>query len=287
MQRRLALKKRLQLYGLFGLALVAVSWWLNWSLPGLRTHFLFFPLWLGYILVVDALVYWRKGTSLLTRSLRRFTGLFFVSAPVWWLFELLNRRTQNWHYLGREYFTNIEYALLASLSFSTVIPAVFETAELFASLNFIRRAGTFIRMPASRRSILVYFGVGLLFLGLLLVWPRYFYGLIWLALYFIIEPMNVRLGARSLFDTAKTGDWRPVWSLWLGVLTCGFFWEMWNFFSYPKWVYTTPFVQFAHVFEMPIIGYLGYLPFSLELFAIYYFIGFIFRKEKDDYLHLV
>ena len=42
--------------GWLGLFLLAVCWPLNWTLPGLRTAYLFFPLWLGYILVVDALV---------------------------------------------------------------------------------------------------------------------------------------------------------------------------------------------------------------------------------------
>jgi len=37
--------------------LVAVFWILNWSLSGLRTHWGFFPLWLGYALTVDALVF--------------------------------------------------------------------------------------------------------------------------------------------------------------------------------------------------------------------------------------
>ena len=39
--------------GWLGLLLVAVCWPLNWTLPGNRTAYLFFPLWLGYILVVD------------------------------------------------------------------------------------------------------------------------------------------------------------------------------------------------------------------------------------------
>jgi hypothetical protein len=39
---------------------------------------------------------------------------------------------------------------------------------------------------------------------------------------------------------------------------------MWNFYSLAKWVYHVPFVQRFHVFEMPILGYAGYLPFGLE-----------------------
>ena len=116
-------------HGMVGGLLLGVAWSLNWLLPGPRTHVLFFSLWLGYILVVDALLLRRTGSSLLTRSPRDFGMLFVISAPVWWLFEAINWRTGNWEYLGRELFSDLEYFVLASLSFSTVVPAVFVTAS--------------------------------------------------------------------------------------------------------------------------------------------------------------
>jgi hypothetical protein len=75
--------------GWVGLLLLAVCWPLNWMLPGVRTAYLFFPLWLGYILVVDALVWRRAGASLWTRSRKEFFLLFILSAPAWWLFEII------------------------------------------------------------------------------------------------------------------------------------------------------------------------------------------------------
>jgi hypothetical protein len=68
-------------HGWAGALLVALAWPLNWALPGLRTHLLFFPLWLGYALLVDALVLRRRGTSILTRSPKDFAILFACSAP--------------------------------------------------------------------------------------------------------------------------------------------------------------------------------------------------------------
>lgn len=280
------IKKYFPLHGWIALVLIIASWATNWSLSGLRTHLLFFPLWLGYCLFVDALVYWRKGSSLLTRSWQHYVGLFLISAPAWWLFELINLRTGNWHYLGRDFFSSFEYAVFASLNFSTVIPAVFGTAELAGTFGFMRRAKSFIAVPAKKSNMIWYFGAGWIMLVLLLLWPRYFYPMVWLSVYFIIDPINVWLNNRSLLDWARSGDWRPVWSLWLGALTCGFFWEMWNYFSYPKWIYTTPFVDFAHVFEMPIIGYLGYLPFSMELFALYHLVIYVVKKEKFLYIDI-
>src|SRR5882762_3724818 len=95
--------------GWIGLALIAICWPLNWALPGMRTAYLFFPLWLGYILLVDALVFQRSGTSLLWRAPRDFALLFLASAPTWWLFEWINSRTHNWEYLGDASLTRFEY----------------------------------------------------------------------------------------------------------------------------------------------------------------------------------
>ena len=102
----------LALHGWAGVLLIALAWPLNWGLPGLRTHLLFFPLWLGYALLVDALVLRRRDTSILTRSPKGFALLFAYSAPAWWLFEAFNLRTQNWEYLGGDRFGTLTYFLL-------------------------------------------------------------------------------------------------------------------------------------------------------------------------------
>jgi hypothetical protein len=70
---------------------------------------------------------------------------------------------------------------------------------------------------------------------------------------------------------------------------------MWNFNAIPKWEYDIAFFEFLHIFEMPILGYGGYLPFGLETFAAYHFIAGILgwstgalspndeRKREDAY----
>jgi len=142
--------RKLPIYGWFGVGLVVIFWALNWFLVGLRTHWGFFPLWLGYCLLVDALVFHRKGNSMLSRSPRHFILLFFISAPAWWLFELLNIRTQNWYYDGRQFFTDIQYAALASISFSTVMPAIFCTAELISTFKFLKQIRLKIKIAPTK-----------------------------------------------------------------------------------------------------------------------------------------
>ncbi|MCJ7703261.1 MAG: hypothetical protein MUO62_16890 [Anaerolineales bacterium] len=271
-------------HGWVGLGLVATAWPLIWLLAGPRAHWTFFFLWTGYSLLVDALVFKRTGTSLLTRSRRKYVGLFLVSAPAWWLFELLNWRVANWSYLGRGHFSDLAYGLLATLAFSTVIPAVFGTAELVASLSFFKRPRRGPRIAPARGTTLGFFSAGWVMLALMLAWPRYFFPFIWLSVYFILEPLNIWLGYPNLALWTRSGDWRPVLALWGGVLVTGFFWEFWNFWSYPKWVYTVPFVDFWHVFEMPLLGYGGYLPFALELHALYHLVVGLLGDGGSEYI---
>jgi hypothetical protein len=273
--------KKFQTHGWIGISFVAVFWYLNWNLEGLRTNILFFPLWLGYILTVDAIVYLRKGTSLFTRSKKKFISLFLISAPAWWLFELINWQTQNWFYDGRQFFTNSEYALLATISFSTVIPAVFSTAELVSTFKWTEKFKLKKQYKINRATLLKMILAGIIMLGLIMLFPKYFYYLEWTAVYFIIDPINYKLKNHSLLGYIEKGNWKPVIALSAGALICGFFWEMWNYYSYPKWIYNTPMVNFLHVFEMPLAGYIGYIPFAWELSAIYNFTLGITKRISD------
>jgi hypothetical protein len=214
-------------------------------------------------------------------------GLFVVSAPVWWMFEALNLRTQNWTYLGIEGYNPLQYVFWTTLSFSTVVPAVFGSAELVSGTGFLRklRRGPVVR--PDRRTTRAFFIGGWVTLALVLIWPLIFFPFIWISLFCIFEPLNVWLGNRSLAHWTARGDWRPVVALWLGVLLTGFFWEMWNYLSFPKWIYHVSWGNGLHVFEMPLLGYGGYLPFSLELFAVYHLVLALLGHKETGYIRVV
>src|SRR2546429_1978092 len=192
--------------GLLGLALLAICWPLNWTLPGMRTAYLFFPLWLGYILVVDALVQCRTGSSLWTRSRRDFILLFVASSPVWWLFEMINQRTGNWEYLGSNTLTRFEYYALCTLSFSTVMPAVFETAELVRGFSWVQRFAPGRPFQAGPQVTLALLLGGLGMLAVTLAWPKYCYPLVWVSILLILEPLNCWLGRPHLLEQLRLGD---------------------------------------------------------------------------------
>ncbi len=257
--------------GWAALALIAVFWTASLlDLEPLARHS-FFPLWLGYILAVDSIVLRRTGSSLLVRSPAAVLVMFIIAVPYWWSFEWINRVTQNWVYVGDHQYPEWLRLAISSWHFSIVIPAVFESAELIGSFGCIRRFARGPRIALGKPQLYGVVLLGLLSLALLLVWPKVFYPLTWVFLFLIIDPINCLRGQPSIAAQVRRGDWRPFIAIALGALLTGWFWEMWNNATV-SWVYDVGFFNFAHIFEMPLLGYGGYLPFGLETYALYYFV---------------
>lgn len=115
------------------------------------------------------------------------------------------------------------------------------------------------------------FGATCLVLPLLLpaTIASYLFTLIWIGFVFLLDPVNRRLGLPSLLDDFAHGQRNRFWSLFVAGWTCGWLWELWNYWAAAKWHYTFPMFQQLKIFEMPIPGYLGFLPFALECFVMY------------------
>jgi len=179
-------------------------------------------------------------------------------------------------------FTPWEYFLYATLSFSTVLPAVLGIRDLIFSsswletgfINFLKIKK--VKSKPTAISGLVLSGVGLLGIG---VWPDYLFPLLWISPFLIIISVMTLFGENHVLSDIAGGDWRVVISSALAALICGYFWEMWNYFSLAKWVYSVPFVHRFEIFEMPILGYAGYLPFGLECAVI----GGLIKKGAESF----
>jgi hypothetical protein len=258
---------RLPSWAWLGLLLNVLSWicaWGRFAWLGFMQDHMFFPLWLGYILVMDGLVFRRTGSSILSRSPREFIALFPASAVVWWYFEFLNRFMQNWWYEGVTSYGGLHYALFATLCFSTVLPAIFETTEWLSSFAWFRTAYSNGPRWSAVKTPTLYaiISVGVLGLMLLAMFPNAFFFMTWLAPLAILAGGLGLAGAPTPFSDLKDGNYSRIFTLAAAALVCGFFWEMWNFFSLPKWYYTVSYVTRWKIFEMPAVGYAGYLPFG-------------------------
>ncbi|MGI8643323.1 MAG: hypothetical protein ACR2LS_04320 [Thermomicrobiales bacterium] len=269
---------------ILGVLLLLVAWPVAWSGVQPWSWYTFVPLWLAYILIVDGIVQLRTGTSLLARSSREFALLFIASAPLWWIFELFNLRLDNWSYTIPFAYTRLEYVILGSIAFSTVVPAIFETADLYRSFNRPGRTWSSFRFLPGPRGWLWTTLLGVLMAAAVLIFPGQAFPLVWVSVFFICDPINRKLGLPSITRQTADGRWDTVHVLVLVGLTCGLFWEIWNFWSQPKWVYHVPGVGFANVFEMPILGYLGYIPFALEVYALYHLLGRLLGASGATYI---
>jgi len=258
-----------QWWGWAGLAAGFLSWllaWTRWHWFAPLQPYTFTPLWLCYVVVVNALTFRRTGRCLLTHRTGYFLLLFPLSAVFWWFFEYLNRFVQNWHYVGPNY-DAWEYFWSATLPFSTVLPAVLSTRERLLAVDWLQAAyGRFYELPrlrpkATAWAVLVAASLGLAGIG---IWPQWLFALLWVSPLLIVVSIQTLQGERQILSDLVRGDWRNVIASALAALVCGFFWELWNAGSLAHWQYTIPFVDRFHLFEMPVLGYAGYLPFGLE-----------------------
>lgn len=227
--------------------------------------------WTGYILFVDAIVWKRRGSSWIRSAPREFAFLAIASIPLWLIFEFYNLFLDNWRYLNLPDppWRYIGYAW----AFATIWPAIFETGDLVASF---RRARD---MPANTRRALgptverAAIAVGAAILVVPFVWPSpYLAAPVFLGFILLLDPINARLGAESFVSDIALGQTQRVGNLAIAGFVCGLVWEFWNYWSRARWIYTVPILPELKLFEMPVLGYLGFPPFALECFTMYVFV---------------
>lgn len=262
-------------WGWAGLALVAVAWTVTWNrFPCFRSCqaiISYFPVWTGYIVTVNALCQWRSGRCPLTDHPLLYALTFPVSSLFWWFFEYLNRYVWNWYYLGIADMGAGEYTFYATLCFASVLPAVLSTAALlgtfrfFDDSNYRNMARVNVRSLTSRVVLLVLSAVGLT--GIVF-FPEYAFPLLWISPLMVFVLVQILLKEPCILDRLKEGSWGEVFRFEIAALICGFFWETWNYYAYAKWVYAVPWVHGWQLWEMPFIGFAGYLPFGVECAAV-------------------
>jgi len=243
----------------------AVWWFAAWSHIPLFSEYSFFPLWLGYILSVNAFSEFFFRDSLLKRMGYDFVWLFVISVPAWWFFEFLNSFVHNWQYLYRP-ISSLHFVLQSSIDFSSVVPAVLSTSFLFYYL-FKRYTLHSRPFAVTNKSLLFVVCLGAISFCVMPFFPNQTFPLVWIAPLLIIDPLNYKFGFPSVLAYIKNGSWKLPIAVMIGSLCTGFWWEMWNFWSYPKWIYTIPYLGFGKIFEMPILGFGGYLFFGLIIWS--------------------
>ena len=219
--------------------------------------------WWGVLLALDGAVRMRHGVSPLPRA-RDFLACAAASVLFWDFFELLDLRLHDWWYVGVPR-TRLGGAAFSAICFATVLPAV----RLGLALISPRPdAGTGVAPPSPRASRIL-FALFAASLALLLAFPTVAFPLAWLLLWFLFEAELARRRDQeprllSPLQAWRARDRRVLFRLLALALPLGLLWEALNSGSARGWVYTVPRFESHKLFEMPLPGYLGYLPFLLE-----------------------
>lgn len=250
-------------------ATIAATWvLLLLDVEPVPTWFFVFA-WYPTLVLLDALASRRGRERPVYRSGWRGVSLLAWSPAVWLLFEAINFRLRNWYYVFLPAH-DVERWAGITLSFATVLPALFLTSRLLESMGMGK---TWRARPITVHGWHLHAAraVGLLMLALALVMPRLFFPLVWGAAWLLVEPSVYRRNPEwSLLHDIERGEWRRIGRLLFAGLLVGVLWELYNFWARGKWIYTVPWLENVKVFEMPPVGFLGFPFFALEAWALYH-----------------
>jgi hypothetical protein len=249
--------------------------------------------WTGYVLFVDALAARLTGRSYLTTD--RVDGVLVALASVlcWWLFELYNaprfwRGGEDavglwWRYHGLEpnlFLRRVGY----DWAFATIFPAMFLTAAVLRATAFRRARVRPRRPPPGLLRLAIAAGVVGVVLPLVVI-SQWFVPLVWAGWVLLLEPLNYRRGLPSWLGDLAQGDASRLLALLGSGAICGVLWELWNYWAATRWTYTVPYLGGIKIFEMPVLGYLGFPPFALEAYAMYRWMhGLLDRRASSPVL---
>jgi len=225
-------------------------------LPAMRE--LTYPLlWWGLLLLVDEWNFRRRGLSLWRGNAAAFFAVIVpVSTLLWLFFELLNLPRPEWVYLGG-FHSIAGQTVLGFVAFATVVPIEIEAWWLVR--RRIAIAGPLLDAARRWRWAFLVAGVALVALPWIQTGPWYWNQGMWIVPALLLLPFVHA-------ERADGGRWLA--DLCVAGLLAGFFWEGLNWASHTHWEYTI-LKNAPHVFQMPLPGYVGFIPFALTCLAVY------------------
>lgn len=284
------------------LVVTLISWSLMWGrfiIIQPIDHYTFVPLWWGFILTIDGIVYKiNNGVSLVSSKPDIMKLLAVVSSVSWFVFEFLNFFVmENWYYPNNEIFTNFGNISWQLLSYTTVLPAIFELYSLLSTWDWLKNRyaqGPVITISKPLQVIALIAGLVLTFLmGL---FPFALFWVLWVSLIPALVPaMSLSKFWTPFTPIARKGNYIPVVLIALATLLNGFFWEFWNYGSewfHPDiptnpnyWKYSVPYLDKFHIFsQMPVLGYFGYLFFGIGCWILWVSIAHIVGFKHNIHL---
>lgn len=253
--------------GIGGAVLVGATAGLVAGIEPFTTWYYLFA-WYPTLLIVDAAVALRDGRFYFLDRPAFAVTLLAWSVPFWLVFELFNFRLENWYYVFVPTDLGLRWSGTA-LAFATVLPAILGFERLLDSWRVARGARIAPLRPTPALLLGLQLVGGLMLFGAL-AWPRGLFPLVWGGVLLLADPWVYRREPdRSLIGDLERGRPGRAIRLLLGGFAIGGLWELFNVGARAKWIYTVPGFEELKLFEMPVLGFLGFPPFALEGFAVW------------------
>ncbi len=259
-------KTRLPLWGAAGLLLLGAGLWaLVRDVPRWNAVW-YVPAWYGYLLVLDAALFLRRGRSFVSHERGRLTAMLLWSVPFWLFFEACNLVLRDWYYVFALR-NSWAAAAMTAVAFATVLPACLFHAEMLEAFGAWRRlACRPRRIPTSAPGVVA--GLGAACLASALLFPRFAFPLVWFSP-IGLDAANYRSGAPSLLRDFEEGNCGRLFRLLLGGLWAGGVWELFNSWARCNWIYAVPGFESNKLFEMPLAGFLGFPVLAVSAFCFF------------------
>ena len=266
-------------YGVIGLiAIVLAEIGLFFNIDPINSWY--YPIiWFGLIFFVDALVFSLSNRSLLTSGYKKVVWLFILSTVIWWTFEIIEKLLINsWTMQDSIFNMPYQLVLFKTIRYMPFVVALFELFDLVKVLHHFDKWKLDKKHEISKTLILVMLSIGIVSLLLTVFYPAKFFWAVWIAFFFLLDPINYINKTHSIIRHLKDRKLKTPLTLTFAALIFGLLNEYWNFWDVNGWTYHLTYLNFLKIFEMPILGYLGYVFFAFEAYAFYYFLKFYIKK---------
>jgi len=276
-------KLKLPLWFWIGVFLTAFALFFLWGKfdhPKIITNWTLIPLFWGIILTVDGWVFYRnRGNSILNDKPQTLIAIAVCSIGGWLIYEYLNLFVKcNWFYPEGDMISTEQFFIYSIIGSSGLLTIAFEWYTLLKTFKgFAARFKQGLRIKLPRTLVWILFVASLCSMFAISIFPNALFFLIWTApMVALICALHLAGYWTPFTPIGKKGDWSPILLICLSYFIQGLLYECWNYFSAYHladgrivtynpgfWVYSIPYVNVLHVFEMPLLGLFGYLPFGL------------------------
>ena len=239
-------------------------------------------MWTGYILLIDGWIWARGHESFFRDKKLEWPMLALFSILLWVMFEAFNFSLSAWWYQNSPTNHSVK-ELIGAWAYATIIPAMLRTRSLFNTFDLFHVTHPWkIKFTPFLLAVSFVVGIAFTFIPVMFDYPtsNLLIPFVWLGPIFLIEPINYRIGAPSVFRDLEVGKISFVLQLLAAGLVCGLLWESWNGELIPHggivWKYNiNPIYHIViaghdlHIGAMPLLGFLGYPPFIWECYALW------------------